>query len=104
MSEAFLYKLIIVLVASFFGFLLGLMASMFIDNGEWENMSMRMRWGNRLVGIGIALVTSFGFFATNDVVSDRSVFTLLALVGTLSLAGAQGRNFLIKNYRNDKDE
>lgn len=96
MSEHFTLKLIVVAAATLLGLILGLLASLLLDDNEWQALSSRVKWGHRLVGLGIAIVVGLGFFAATDELSDRSIFGLLSAVGVLSFAGIEGRKRLLK--------
>lgn len=94
--EALTVKIILIGVSTALGLILGLLASLMVSNGEWEKLSTRTKWGHRLIGIGIAITVSIGFFATNTEMTEQKIWLLLASVSITSFAGTQGYKFLIK--------
>ena len=94
--DSIMTKLVILGFASFVGLTLGLIASLLIDNGKWDDYTSRTRWGHRLIGVGMAIPITFIFFSVTDDISERAIWSLLSTVAVFSLAGMQGYKIFIR--------
>ena len=94
--ESLTIKIILIAVSTTLGLILGLLASLMIENGEWDKLSNRTKWGHRLIGVGISITVSIGFFAANTEVSEQKIWLLLGAVSITSFSGMQGYKMLIK--------
>jgi hypothetical protein len=99
MSESLIIKLGFVGIAAFLGGGLSILASLLIENGKWDALSPRSRWGARLVGFGISVVVALTYLASIDQLTERTIFGMLAASSALSFAGMTGYRVLLRKVK-----